>query len=109
MINERLTEYLLIHNVITPEQCGCTKGKSTLDHLTRMENSVRTAFAHNQHYISIFFDIEKAYDMTWRRGILEDLYNCGMRGNLPKYIEAFLKNNSYGLTKLLFLSMTVYI
>ena len=95
MINERLTEYLLIHNVITPEQCGCTKGKSTLDHLTRMENSVRTAFAHNQHYISIFFDIEKAYDMTWRRGILEDLYNCGMRGNLPKYIEAFLKKRLF--------------
>ena len=41
--------------------------------------------------MSIFFDIEKAYDKTWRHGILRDLFDLGLRGNLPIFIKNFLK------------------
>ena len=49
-------------------QCGCRKERSPIDHLVRMENEVRKAFALNEHVISIYFDLEKAYDTTWRVG-----------------------------------------
>ena len=37
----------------------------------------------------VFFDIRKAYDTAWRRGVLQSLYDFGP---LPIFIEHFLKN-----------------
>ena len=38
----------------------------------------------------LFFDLEKAYDTTWRYGILKDIHKLGLRGRLPTFIENFL-------------------
>ena len=37
-----------------------------------------------------FFDLEKAYDTTWRHGIMRDLHDLGIRGRLAIFIENFL-------------------
>ena len=42
--------------------------------------------------IVIFFDLEKAYERTWKYGIMKDLHNAGLRGRLPCFIEGFLRN-----------------
>ena len=34
--------------------------------------------------------MEKAYDNTWRYGILKDIHKLGLRGRLPTFIENFL-------------------
>ena len=95
LINARLLEYLLINRGLSPAQCGCQRNRSTTDHLVRLEDSIRCAFSHHQHYISIFFDLERAYDMTWRKGIVIDLYKLGLRGLLPRYIAAFLESRYF--------------
>ena len=56
---------------------------------------MRTAYAFNEHLLSVFFDLEKAYDMTWRYGILQDLHDAGLRGRLPNYIAAFLTEREF--------------
>ena len=45
--------------------------------------------------IAIFFDLEKAYDTTWKYGIMKDLHNSGLRGRLPTFIEGLLKNRQF--------------
>lgn len=52
---------------------------STTDHLVRLENAVRAAFVHKQHCLAVFCDLEKAYDATWRSGILQHLDELGVR------------------------------
>ena len=42
----------------------------------------------------MFYDLEKAYDWTWRYGILKDLHNTGLRGKLPEFIVSFLKDRT---------------
>jgi len=32
-----------------------------------------------QHAMAIFFDLEKAYDTTWKHGIMKDLSDAGLR------------------------------
>ena len=86
MINYWLVEFLNLGNLLSNVQCGCRRTRFTLDHLMRLEREVRTAFANNEHFISIFFHLEKAYDMTWLQGILRDLHNTKIRGLLPKFI-----------------------
>lgn len=95
LINNRLTDFMDMQGIFTNIQSGCRKSRSTMDHLITLESSIRTAFSHNEHFISVFFDLEKAYDTTWRYGIMRDLHSYGMRGRLPLYIGRFLEDRSF--------------
>ena len=52
-------------------------------------------FIHNQHLVAIFFDLQKAYDTTWKYGILNDLHSMGLRGNLPIFIGNLLSDRTF--------------
>ena len=45
--------------------------------------------------MAIFFDLEKAYDTTWKHGIKQDLHDSGLRGRLPVFIENFLRDRKF--------------
>jgi len=49
---------------------------------------VREAFIQKQHATAIFFNLEKAYDTTWKFSILKDLHNAGLRGRLSLFIHS---------------------
>ncbi|GBM65977.1 hypothetical protein AVEN_152188-1 [Araneus ventricosus] len=66
-----------------------------VDNILLLENSIREAFVSKKHLVSILFDMEKAYDKTWRYGILKDLYGIGFKGNLSIFIQNFLKTRSF--------------
>ena len=82
MINKRLVWYLESNNLITKFQSGFRAERSTNDNLVRLETFIRDAFIKREHVVAVFFDLEKAYDTTWRYGILKDLHNFGMKGRL---------------------------
>ncbi|GFY18233.1 probable RNA-directed DNA polymerase from transposon X-element [Trichonephila clavipes] len=90
MVNNRLVYVLEKEKCISPLQSGFRKGRSTLDNLVFLESQIRDAFVKRSHLVSLFFDIDKACDRTWRYGILRDMYDFGLRGNLPSFIFNFL-------------------
>ena len=90
MVNARLVWFLEKKGILSPAQSGFRKMQSTTDALIRLESSICEAFATKQHHVSIFFDLEKAYDTTWRHGILKSIHSSGLRGELPLFIQAFL-------------------
>lgn len=94
IINARLMWYLERNSIITLNQSGFRRNRSTTDHLVQLEHHLREAIASSQHTIAIFFDIKKAYDTAWRYGVLEKLYNFGLRGALPIFIANFLRDRS---------------
>ena len=83
MVNERLVWYLEKNGLLAKQQCGYRSNRSIVDHLVRHEIFIRDTFIHNQHLVAVFLDLQKAYDTTWKYGILKDLHNMGSRGNLP--------------------------
>lgn len=95
MINDRLVWFLESNKLISDFQAGFRKNRSTNDHLVRLETSIRDAFIKKQHLVAIFFDLEKAYDTTWKYGILKDLYDFGLKGYLPNFISNFLSNRTF--------------
>ncbi|GFV70826.1 probable RNA-directed DNA polymerase from transposon X-element [Trichonephila clavipes] len=90
MVITRLVYVLEKEKCISPLQSGFRKGRSTLVNLVFLESQFRDAFVKRNHFVSLFFDIEKAYDRTWRYGILRNMYDFGLRGNLPIFIFNFL-------------------
>ena len=94
MINKRLVWYLESNNIITKFYSGFRAERSTNDNLVRLETFIRDAFIKREHVVAVFFDLEKAYDTTWRYGILKDLHNFGMKGRLPNFIKSFLEDRT---------------
>ena len=86
MINTRLMWSLELQGLLSEKQCGFRKNHRTLDHLVRFEMFIRNAFVKKEHVLTIFFDLEKAYNTTWKHGILADLWDLGFRGHLPRFI-----------------------
>ena len=95
MVYERLMWQLEMLGALSPFQCGFRKNRSTIDHLVRFETYVRSAFINKEHVVAVLFDIEKAYDTTWKHGILSDLKELGFEGNLPIFISNFLDNRVF--------------
>ena len=61
-------------------------------HLVHLETVIREAFIRNEHLAAIFFNLEKAYDTTWKYGIMRDLHGLGLKGRLPYFISGFLSD-----------------
>ena len=59
------------------------------------ETFEREGFLKGEHVVSIFFDIEKAYDTTWKYGIMKDLHDMDLRGCLALFIQNFLSERNF--------------
>lgn len=92
MVNARLVWFLESNKCLTPVQYGFRKARCTTDALLSLESDVCEAFAKNHHQVTVFFDLEKAYDTAWCHGILRCLFEFGLRGRLPVFIKKFLSN-----------------
>ena len=57
---------------------------STNDHLVRLKTFIREAFIKKEHLVAVFFYLEKAYDTTWKYGIMNDLLEIGPRAGPGK-------------------------
>ncbi|OOY96167.1 hypothetical protein BOW19_11630 [Solemya velum gill symbiont] len=87
MINDRLAGFLESNNLLTNLQCGFCQGRSTIDHLVRLESYIRDAFLKKELVVTVGFDLEEAYGTTWQYGILKDLIDLGFKGRLPVFIH----------------------
>ena len=56
---------------------------------------MRESFIQGHHGVAVFFDLEKAYDTTWKYGIMKDLHSAGLRGRLPEFISSFLNDRHF--------------
>ena len=92
LINARLVWFLEKNGLITKFQSSFRQNRSTIDQVIRLESFIRDGIIRGHHVVSVFFDLEKAYDTTWKYGIMRDLYNLGLRGRLPFFIQNFLSN-----------------
>src|SRR6056300_464138 len=97
MVNSRLVYYLERNECLSPYQSGYRKNRSTVDQIIRLETWVREALIKREHVVSIFFDLEKAYDTTWKYGILRDLHDVGLRGRMPTFISNFLSDRKFSV------------
>jgi ribonuclease HI len=97
MINNRLVWHLEHKGILTAYQSGFRKKRSTMDQIIRLESAVREAFIQREHSVAVYFDLEKAYDTTWKHGIMKDLHAAGLRGRMPKLIFKFLSNRTFSV------------
>ena len=45
--------------------------------------------------ITVFFDLEKAFDRTWRRGIIDSVRKMGIKGRMVAFIKNYLEDRYF--------------
>lgn len=55
-----------------------------------LKNEIRKAQIKKYMLVGIFFDVEKAYDMLWKEGLLIKLESLGINGRMYNWILHFL-------------------
>ena len=95
MVNARLSHYLEINKLLSPFKSGFRKHHSTNDHLVRLQTEINGAFGKGHKTVAVFVDIEKAYDMVWKHGLLEKIYKLGIRGPMFNFIEKCITERSF--------------
>ena len=88
MVNNRLLKKL--NDKLADTQSGFRKGRSTLDQLVRLTNVIRTARLRKRKVLAIFLDLEKAFDLMWRSGVILKLAEYGIKGRTLRWIRDFL-------------------
>ncbi len=94
IITDRMTHYLESNYLFSPYQSGFRKGRSTMDSLLCLESDIRKAQTNREVVIAVFFDVEKAYDMLWKEGLLIKLQRLGIGGKVYSWILDFLFNRN---------------
>lgn len=95
IINERLNWWLNSQSFINKNQLGYKKGHSAIDLLVRLEEILQNCFLNREHAIAVFFDLEKAYDMTWRYNIIRNMHQWGIQGKMGNFMKNFLQNRTF--------------
>ena len=73
IINNRISKTINI----TEAQAGGQKGRATVDHLTRLKDTIRTIRNNKKPAYIAFLDVTKAYDKAWLDAILYIMHKEG--------------------------------
>lgn len=92
ILKVRLTQFFDKFKIISDSQYGFQKNKSTEDALIHLISKIQEALDTSNRSLSIFIDLAKAFDTVNHDQLLESLDASGIRGNVNKLFESYLKD-----------------
>ena len=92
IVFNQLFAYLSFNNIISPNQFGFQKGKSTSHALLKIINYITTAFNENKFVVGVFIDMSKAFDMVNHEILLAKLRNLGISEISLNWFSSYLSN-----------------
>uniref|UniRef100_A0A8C2BUC3 Reverse transcriptase domain-containing protein n=1 Tax=Cyprinus carpio TaxID=7962 RepID=A0A8C2BUC3_CYPCA len=94
MVVRRLMYEVEKKDLLSKHQSGFRSGRTTMDPVVCLENLIRKAQNNKEVVLATFFDIEKAYDMLWKEGLLIKLNRMNIGGKMFNWIRDFLKDRT---------------
>lgn len=87
-----MLRYLNDNKLISPSQSGFISGDSTVYQLLSIYDDICSSLDKGVPSQAIFFDISKAFDKVWHRGLLKKLEAIGIRGPLLHWFGSYLSD-----------------
>jgi hypothetical protein len=97
MINKDMW-YLESKKILVTEQAGFRKGNNTEDQITYLSQMIEGAFQEKKKVLTLWVDLQKAFDKVWKDGLILKLQRCGIKGKMIRWIESFLFNRRARVT-----------
>ena len=69
LVTNRLTFFVEKDNILSNIQSGFRKGRSTVDHIIRLQDTINK-FNYNKGFtVGVFIDFQSAFDIVWQSGL----------------------------------------
>ena len=91
-MKNRLTTFLQKYNLISEEQHGFCRGKSTDTAIFNYLDYIHNLVDRNEKCIGLFLDLTKAFDLVPHKELLNKLNNYGIRGTSNTWFKSYLEN-----------------
>ena len=88
----------LIDPLLPREQAGFRRGRSTVDQVTLLTQSIENAFEAKKKAGAVFIDLTAAYDTVWHRGLTCKLLRLLPDKHMVRMIMELIRNRSFTLT-----------
>jgi len=96
ILQSRLNKFIEQHNILKPEQFGFRPNFRTKDSLLIFQQLLnKYTKQQNKLYVG-FIDYEKAFDGVWQSGLINQLYQYGVKGKFSK-----VKTDESSITEML--------
>ena len=95
IISHRLYLLLDTNKFFKSQQAGFRKNRSTSDNIVFLTQKIEETFARKKKLGCIFFDIAKAFDSVWHRGLIFKLLKANVDPYIVNWVENFLKDRSF--------------
>ena len=97
LLDARLRSFFKKFNLLDEEQEGFQSHKSTVRSLYRLKMECQEVKKSRKSGALISIDFEKAFDSVWINGLLQKLYQSGVRGKFIKLIGSILKSRQLSI------------
>jgi hypothetical protein len=87
VLNARLKAWVEKSKVIVEEQAGFREGHAAVDQVYVLAETIQRQKKRKKPYYLAFLDIKRAYDVVWRDGLWDRLWQCGMRGKMWRVVQ----------------------
>lgn len=94
VLNKRLVSYLETQKLLSPNQYGFRKGKSTEDAAFDLTETITRSLDQRLKCVGIFLDLSKAFDTVSIPILLDKLDKVGIRGITLDIFKDYLSNRS---------------
>ena len=91
-VQKHVFTFLRENNLLTISQSGFIPGDSTTYQLLTIYDDFCKSLDLGQTSQAVFFDISKAFDRVWHRGLIHKLNVIGVRGSLLSWFKDYLDN-----------------
>ena len=95
MIARRFGWCLEKYELLSQYQCAFRKGRSTTDHLVRLDSHIRDGFIHHSTTLAVFLDLKSAYNRVSPAVLIHRLYALGFRGHMLHFVQSYLTDRTF--------------
>ena len=95
MVVCRLSWFLEYHKILSISQLGFRQRQKTTDHILRLHDAIQKSLGNKHNVLSVFTDLEKAYDVVNKDVLLSKLHRYGISGRMFRFIHSFLSNRTF--------------
>lgn len=94
VMHNKLSSFLSKYNIITENQYGFQREKSTTLATFNLVNDILHRLNDDNYVTILFFDMSKAFDFVSHKLLMTKLYTYGVRGPAYNWVQTYLKNRS---------------